>query len=891
MPDLPEIDPKDQNAVFEFINRLPADYLLYGTALGTLAAFAGEQNGLAVILAGLGVEASGILLERLASFKTIGDILNRLKNGKSVSDGEIQRTVKEAVAESKIAELLTEKDFYRAIIQLVRHIDWQNDQLRDQILAGLSGLATRQQADEILQRVTRIEDSIPHLKIEPKQPPFPCQRIPIPPIFAGRVRELDELKKALDSDQPVAITALRGVGGIGKTTLAQQVAHELGDKFGLKIYATLGEKFDDSRLSTILRDWSQREFPQDATIAQMIALTKNALTNADCGENVLALIDDVWPGDSMRSARKLRDALPDGTRILITTRTEKVAADLNARTHRLPHMPPNEGADLMLEHLEDTPAADYREKLEELSAVLGGHPLALTLAARLLRQHFTSRDLEDMIAEMRQGMNEGKAFADLELDQSDEKESSVSVTLERTLKRLGWNPFTRNVDAEMNALRQKQFRALGALPPDAGFSDGYMAALWDGEDRKGLRELVSEGLLDDTPRPEKAPENSEWYTQHRLLRAYAHGLAREADELDAAFNRYADAVIEIAAQFRALPPEEWGVLEGDVPHVQAIGDRLVELYKVTPDDADLQARASNFATNITQYLAMRREVRRLQWLEMGLVASGRQEDKGREAEFLNAIGSHFNFVGEKQTALDYFEQALAMNRALGNEMHEAVVLSNIGEVYDTLGDPEKALNFYNEALPLHQKIGDRQGEATILNNIGAAYRRLQKSDQALDFYDQALHVVRSIGYRSGEAITLANIGLVYADLDKMEEAMKYYNQALPLHRDMGNHLSEATVLNNIASIHFRSGQLEEASKILIQILPIYQRSSAVPDEANIRYGLAAISKRLNRVDEAINHIRQSITLLSKYHLPQDAGGQTLADHEELLRELEAQKRG
>jgi len=47
--------------------------------------------------------------------------------------------------------------------------------------------------------------------------PYPCQRIPKPAIFAGRVKELDDLKKALEGDQPVAITALKGVGGIGKT--------------------------------------------------------------------------------------------------------------------------------------------------------------------------------------------------------------------------------------------------------------------------------------------------------------------------------------------------------------------------------------------------------------------------------------------------------------------------------------------------------------------------------------------------------------------------------------------------------------------------------------------------------------------------------------------------
>ncbi|NJO47537.1 MAG: CHAT domain-containing protein, partial [Oscillatoriales cyanobacterium RM2_1_1] len=43
-------------------------------------------------------------------------------------------------------------------------------------------------------------------------------------------------------------------------------------------------------------------------------------------------------------------------------------------------------------------------------------------------------------------------------------------------------------------------------------------------------------------------------------------------------------------------------------------------------------------------------------------------------------------------------------------------LNNIGRVYDALGEPQKALEFYNQALPLFRAVGDRAGEATTLNN-------------------------------------------------------------------------------------------------------------------------------------------------------------------------------
>jgi tetratricopeptide (TPR) repeat protein len=45
-------------------------------------------------------------------------------------------------------------------------------------------------------------------------------------------------------------------------------------------------------------------------------------------------------------------------------------------------------------------------------------------------------------------------------------------------------------------------------------------------------------------------------------------------------------------------------------------------------------------------------------------------------------------------------------------------------VYSDLGEKQKALEFYNQALPLFRAVGDREGEATTLNNISRVYNSL-----------------------------------------------------------------------------------------------------------------------------------------------------------------------
>ncbi|MFM6531961.1 MAG: tetratricopeptide repeat protein, partial [Dolichospermum sp.] len=52
-----------------------------------------------------------------------------------------------------------------------------------------------------------------------------------------------------------------------------------------------------------------------------------------------------------------------------------------------------------------------------------------------------------------------------------------------------------------------------------------------------------------------------------------------------------------------------------------------------------------------------------------------------------------------------------MNRAVGARGGEATTLNNIGRVYNALGEKQKALDYYNQALPILRAVGDRGGEA------------------------------------------------------------------------------------------------------------------------------------------------------------------------------------
>ena len=159
-----------------------------------------------------------------------------------------------------------------------------------------------------------------------------------------------------------------------------------------------------------------------------------------------------------------------------------------------------------------------------------------------------------------------------------------------------------------------------------------------------------------------------------------------------------------------------------------------------------------------------------------------------EATILNNIGGVYSALGEKPKALEYYNLALPLIRAVGGRSGEATTLNNIGRVYDDLGEKPKALEYYNLALPLYRAVGDspeerlrqRVGEAATLNNIGLVYYELGEKPKALDYFNQALPILRAVDnrYRSGEATILNNIGDLLASQKQPELAIVFYKQSV-----------------------------------------------------------------------------------------------------------------
>ncbi len=300
--------------------------------------------------------------------------------------------------------------------------------------------------------------------------------------------------------------------------------------------------------------------------------------------------------------------------------------------------------------------------------------------------------------------------------------------------------------------------------------------------------------------------------------------------------------------------------------VLGVGSPIVGAV-VMPEGAIAQQNTSEIDRAIEEGVKLCREGRRESFLaairqfEIAVRLSQVENNKVKQSLALVWLGFIYDSLGEKQKALDYYNQALPLRHAGGDRAGEAVVLINIGLVYAELGESQKALGYYNQALPILRAVGNRASEAATLNNIGRVYSVLGENQKALDYYNQTLPLTRTVGDRSGEARTLNNIGRVYDNSGEKKKALDYYNQALPILRAVGDRLGEGNTINNIGGVYDDLGEKQKALDYYNQALAILRAVGDRSGEGTTLSNIGGVYDNLGEKQKALDYYNQALPIL------------------------------
>ena len=195
---------------------------------------------------------------------------------------------------------------------------------------------------------------------------------------------------------------------------------------------------------------------------------------------------------------------------------------------------------------------------------------------------------------------------------------------------------------------------------------------------------------------------------------------------------------------------------------------------------------------------------------------------------LGNIGNIYHNLGKPDEALEYYQQALEINRKLGYEQGAAHNLNNIGTLYNELGKHDEALKCQKEGLEISKKFKDEQAIANSLTNIGIIYTDSGKAEEALKLFQEVLEINNKNKYQEGIANVFNNIGLAHSNLKETDQALNYYQKALKINKKIGYKEGVATNLGNIGLIYITLGKSKEALKYYQEALEVFIHMNAQP---------------------------------------------------------------
>jgi CHAT domain-containing protein len=231
-----------------------------------------------------------------------------------------------------------------------------------------------------------------------------------------------------------------------------------------------------------------------------------------------------------------------------------------------------------------------------------------------------------------------------------------------------------------------------------------------------------------------------------------------------------------------------------------------------------------------------------------------------EADRLLDRGIQQYQTSQLRAAMNSWQQALQIYRALKNRQGEGNALGGLGLAYHSLGDYAKAIEYAQQHLAIARKIQDRQGEVNALSNLGVAYRSLGNYAKAIEYAQQSLAIARSIQDRRGEGNALGNLGVAYRELGDYAKAIEYLQQYLAIAREIKDRRREGTVLGNLGFAYHALGDYAKAIEYSQQYLAIAREIKDRLGEVNALGILGLAYIYLDDYAKAIEYSQQALAL-------------------------------
>lgn len=627
--------------------------------------------------------------------------------------------------------------------------------------------------------------------------------------FSGRAAELVELVDGTKSTQPTAlvISAIDGMGGVGKTTLAIHLAHQVAVEY------PDGQYFIDLRGFSPAMEPVTPEQALDALLLDSGVPPELVPVDLDrrsslwrshmAGQRALLVLDNAV------DAAQVKPLLPGtaGVLVVVTSRRKLTALE-GAVPLSLDVMSKVDGISLFTSVVGVHRTESEPDAVSTAVELCGRLPLAIKIAGARLRDR-TSWTVADLVGRLRTQKQRSLFFQ--------AGGQSVMAVLRVSCRYL-------------TPAQQRLFRLL-SLHPGTDFDVNAAAAIGGLDVHEAAFAL--EALFDDNLLKQNVAGR---YHFHDLVADCAGQLLAEAgseEDVHASVHRLLDYYLHLAHEWcRHLDP---GIYR-HTPHVDHVP---VEIREVASYKEAVDALNAEF-TNLSA---------------VALFAA--QHDWNQHAWQLVCTLHPFlklrNFGGK---AHSLYESAASAARAAGDEFGESISLQGLSGACRERRTIVEAIQHLNRALVLMRRIGDVDREAHQTVDLGNLMFRADRMAEARDLYvkaDQLL--IESADTRLRSAV-VNNLGVVCNELGEHQRALDHFRRALAM---PGHSLRDGlTTKISIGLTQFFGGSHLAALDTFERVLDLSTADRFGYGETAALTGMSGVHRLLGNMTAAVDHGRRGL---------------------------------
>lgn len=729
---------------------------------------------------------------------------------------------------------------------------------------------------------------------------------PRPPYdLVGREQIVANLRDRLLSQGSIALVALDGLPGIGKTAVAVELAndHRVLEHFSDGVlWSGLGKTGD---VLAELAHWGTALGVSEPDMEKARTVEARArLVHAAIGlRRMLLVIDDAW---RIEDALAFKIGGPNCAHVL-TSRLPAIAEQFaGSAVLFVPELDDQQARQLLRQFTGDLPI-NLGNEVGLLLNKLGGLPLSLVLLGTYLR------------SEGRKGQETRIERAlTLAADRTIRLQLSHYVgPLERHPSLPSASPVSLQAiigvsfeDLQLD--EQTCFKALALFPAKPNtFSEAAALHVTD-QPKAVLEELIARRLV-DTVRPgryslhqslwdfasefkcdeateirfvaffldmlERRKNTTENVASDALNVQKALQLCRSSDH--ASFERgvlqYTPYLMQSGAYTAAL--DYLRDAEGTAKARKALGDHhgmlLAELGAVlfrvgVYDEAELRLRSAvELATTpmtisgVFEYLGSLAEKRgeyehAEEFFKNGIQVAEKQQDSAKLSSLLTQAGFLSISRGHYQDAESRLSKAYEHAQAANRPDLVSGALNNWGWAKIKQGELLQADGLLKRGLEIAQGINFQERISALLINLGVSAEKQGNYGNAEEHYREALNIAEKLGSPEKLSAVLTNLGLLAEYRGTFAQAEEYYRRGLDVARTIGHKERMSNLLQNLGSIAEYTGQFDEALRLNTEGLSLARQIGHAERIAALLQERGSILMHAGRLSEAEDALREGL---------------------------------